>query len=517
MSQNSKNNMPEGKPNQQLSRRNFLTKSAKMTGSLIVGASAFNVHFAPSALGKDTSKIDIAAINNLVKGTAVSINQSGFQQAKHDLLWNQLQPKRSPNVIIKVADVDDIVKTIGYARKNKLKVGIRGGGHNWCGMAVRDGGLLIDLGNLNRVLNVDTKMRRAVTQPVVSNRSMMNYLVKDNLAFPVGHCPGVKLSGYLLNGGLGWNQGEWGLATLSMEELSLVTAEGEVITTNAEKNTDYFWAARGTGPGFFAIATDYKLKLYPHPEVIYSSAYHFPYAPVGETADWVSKVADKLPDNVELSMFLVSAPKELAPQCKSSNGKVVLVTAAAYAKSQKEAEKTLALLESSPVKPLSKSVNEPTDFQKLMTASGSIWSPNLRNKAEAMWSNSSASSLFTSVSEHFMKAPSTKSCFVYVFNLGRNKDKLPEMAYSVMGNLYGGLWTMWDDAKNDQANIKWHKEAVQILKPHTLGHYIGETDVVDDPERASQSFAKQNWKKVKDLRKKYDPDGIFYDYTESLN
>lgn len=506
----------KSKSDNALSRRSFLTSSAKVAGSIIAGTSILDVHFMPSALGKKTEKIDIAGLKKILKGNVLLSNEAAFKKTKHDLLWNQLQSERSPNAIVQVSNVEDIVSTIKYANKNKLKVGIRGGGHNWCGMAVRDGGLLIDLGNLNSMQKIDTRLRRCVTQPVVSNWDMITRLAKDNLAFPVGHCPGVKLSGYLLNGGLGWNQGAWGLATLSMEALNIVTADGEVLTASGDKNQEYFWAARGCGPGFFAIATDFNLKLYPMPESIYSSVYYFPLQAVKDVGDWLSKVADKLPDNVELSMFLISAPDDLTSECKANNGKVVMVTAAAYADSEKEAKNALGLLESGPVKPLSKSINQPTDLPKLMSASGTIWSPNLRNKAEAMWSNSSASELFSSVSEHFKKAPSKKSCIVYVFNLGRNKDKLPDMAYSMMGNLYGGVWTMWDEAKDDDANVKWHSKAIKYLKPHILGHYVGETDIVEDPKRAKESFKKQNWKQIKKLRKKFDPDGIFYDYTESI-
>jgi FAD/FMN-containing dehydrogenase len=48
----------------------------------------------------------------------------------------------------------------------------------------------------------------------------------DELAFPVGHCGHVGLSGFLLSGGLGWNSGHWGPACLSIRGLEVVTADG---------------------------------------------------------------------------------------------------------------------------------------------------------------------------------------------------------------------------------------------------------------------------------------------------
>ena len=47
-----------------------------------------------------------------------------------------------------------------YAQQTRLEVGVRGGGHNYAGAAVPDGGLCVDLRAMNRVA-VDPVARRA--------------------------------------------------------------------------------------------------------------------------------------------------------------------------------------------------------------------------------------------------------------------------------------------------------------------------------------------------------------------
>jgi len=74
----------------------------------------------------------------------------------------------------------------------------------------RDDSLLIDLGQLKRIISLDAKARSATIQSAVRGRELNAALAKSGLAFPVGHCPTVSLSGFLLNGGLGWNFGGWG-------------------------------------------------------------------------------------------------------------------------------------------------------------------------------------------------------------------------------------------------------------------------------------------------------------------
>jgi FAD/FMN-containing dehydrogenase len=94
-----------------------------------------------------------------------------------------------------------VVEAVNFARDNGIKVVVRGGGHTWCGLAVRNGGMTIDLRALNES-RIDESTRTAVIQPVISNRELARRLGEHGLAFPVGHCPTVKAGGYLLNGGM---------------------------------------------------------------------------------------------------------------------------------------------------------------------------------------------------------------------------------------------------------------------------------------------------------------------------
>jgi hypothetical protein len=106
------------------------------------------------------------------KGRLFRSSDPGFEQAAYGRLWNKLQPKRHPQIVAQAADVQDVVAAVKFARANKLKVTVRGGGHNWCNPSLRDNGLLIDVTNLNRVLSIDSGVQKAIVQPIVSNRQI---------------------------------------------------------------------------------------------------------------------------------------------------------------------------------------------------------------------------------------------------------------------------------------------------------------------------------------------------------
>lgn len=503
-----------------LSRRYFLRRGFASAGSLFIVASAGG----PDAQAKSSlqPKFDPTSLKSKFnfKGEVLTPSDPQFRNVAYGGLWNKLHAERLPQIIACVADEEDVAAAVKFARANKLKVAVRGGGHNWCAPSLRNSGVLIDLTNLNKVISIDPASAKAVLQPIISNREVQQYLKPYNLAYPSGHCPPVKLSGYLLSGGMAWNQGVWGPGVGSIEAIELVTPEGKLITASKDENKDYFWAARGAGPGLFAVATRYHLKLYPLPQAMAASVYYYPYENLVELAQWLGPLASKLPSKIELSLFILSAPPELADKCKSSAGKVCLVTATIFADTQAEAKAALSPLDSCPIidKCLSKSIAQPTDFEALFDASGALWPGNLRNRVDAVFSNASAADLFKAVQAHFLKVPSPKTVVMFALFTGPNVPApLLDAAFSMSAKLYGGAWTMWDQAQDDQANLQWHEKCLSLLKPFLSGHYVSETDTVEHPDYAKLSYKAANWKRLNELRKQYDPDGVFFDLKEGLS
>ena len=196
-----------------------------------------------------------------------------------------------------------------------------------------------------------------------------------------------------------------------------------------------------------------------------------------------------------------------------------MVTATVFAETDDEAKAAVAPLESCPVidKCLSKSINQPTDFEALFDASGALWPANMRNKVDALFSDESVADVFKTVQAHFLKVPSEKTLIMFALFTGPNVPApLLDTAFSMSARLYGGPWTMWEQSRDDAANIKWHEECVQLLKPTFCGHYVSETDTVGYPAYAKASYKEANWSRLAELRKKYDPEGVFFTMSEGL-
>ena len=168
---------------------------------------------------------------------------------------------------------------------------------------------------------------------------------------------------------------------------------------------------------------------------------------------------------------------------------------------------------------LTKVIAKPTSFAELFDGADALWPDNLRCRVEALFSNAPLAEMMEAVKDHLLVAPSPKSVFMLAVYTGQGRAPATSAdgAFSMTGNLYGGPWTMWDSPAMDAENVSWHEGLLELLKPYVAGHYIGETDIVDHPENARLSYSAGNWQRLIDLRRKHDPDGLFFGFSNGLN
>ncbi|MFF5210894.1 FAD-binding oxidoreductase [Streptosporangium sp. NPDC000396] len=447
-----------------------------------------------------------------IEGPITWRGDASYESTRASMLWNDVKPDRFPDVIVRAASERDVPGAVRLARSRGLRIAVRSGGHSWCGSPLRDGGMLIDLSRL-RGCTVEPASMTASVQPGVTGRGLAAALARHGLAFPVGHCGSVSPGGYLLSGGLGWNSGAWGPGCQSVQEIEAVTAGGEVVRCSEQENPDLFWAARGAGPGFFAVVTRFRLGLRPLPAGIVTAGYVFPLADVAEVTHWAAGIAAELPPFVELSAVLGTASSVTAEAPPGT--KVIIVTAVAFANSWEEAGGSLQAFHACPLagRALFRGPNRPATFDTLFDASQALWPERHRYAADDMWSASDIGVLLPELAGDIADAPSGKSLVLAVLSpLAPEGVPLPDMAFSVLGTAYFACYAIWEDPAHDDADIRWLRETMRKVEPLGTGHYIAETDLPADPSRARRSFAPGTWERLRALRARYDPEGLFHSY-----
>lgn len=441
-------------------------------------------------------------LKQIVRGTVITRWDAGFEAARGGLLFNRRSPDRSPEIIVRAADVADVQTVVRFAARQGLRVSPRGSGHNFSGIALQDD-IVLDLGALDRIV-VDPVARLAEVGPAAKNGVLAEKLAGHGLAFPVGHCHTVSLSGYLLGGGFGWNSGAWGLACHNVEAAEVVMPDGRLIRASADENPDVFWALRGAGPAFFGVVVRYWLRLHHLPQAITTSLWFYPIERAGEVEAWISRAMAGAPSNVEFSAQM-SAPPPFLPGA----GKIVAGIATVFADSEAEARLTLAeIAELAPGDALAAERNLPMDFKGLYEATAVAFYAGERYAVDTSWS-SDAGTLFQGLAEAIAAAPSPNSFALgVVLPPAAAASGLPDAAFSMAGPAFGAAYAIWKDPDEDAANIGWLRATEDRLAPVTLGHYVGEADL-ERPGHLRACFSPEAWERLKQLRAEHDPRGIF--------
>ena len=81
--------------------------------------------------------------------------------------------------------------------------------------------------------------------------------------------------------------------------IDVVTADGELVHASEESHADLYWAARGSGPGFFGVVTSFHLKLHDLPAVFVHTTYVFPASVFDELMHWAQALLPTLDTRVE--------------------------------------------------------------------------------------------------------------------------------------------------------------------------------------------------------------------------
>lgn len=326
-------------------------------------------------------------------------------------------------------------------------------------------------------------------------------LAAHGFAFPVGHCADVCVSGYLLNGGFGWNSGEWGAACASVITIEMVLADGETVLASESNHPDLFWAARGGGPGFFAAVIAYHITLRPLPTVTCAWRGAFPAASAPLLADWLTAATDAAAPETEVGCFLMSH--------WDTGEQAIVLRVSACGDDEADARSRVSSFASPPrgATTIGDPCTEILPFVELFKLSP--MPSGKRVAADHLWATAKLGELLLAV--HDIPARSPHSTIDLVAYGGHSRVCLPrDGALSVGGGTGVGIYAMWDNATDDDVNRAWVRRVDAALSLFRSGRYVGEADLTASPGRVAECFEPQILQRLQSLRAKYDPNSLFF-------
>lgn len=425
-------------------------------------------------------------------------NEHGYEEARRNSVWCASAWDRYPAVIVKVENEQEAVKAVKFARKENLKITVRSGGHSWAGNHLRDGVMLIDVSALNSC-TVDPTVMTATAQPGLKGSELNGILSTYELFFPIGHCPTVCIGGYLLQGGFAWNGRKYGPACMSVIGIDAITADGELIHADENENADLLWAARGAGPGFFALVTRFYIKVYPRHAVAVRNLYEFPI----EVHDELFRWAHKIGKHTELELIGMIFRDEK----KDKRKPIISFLAVAFSDNEVNARKLLKEAEDCPVRERAITVEEYCR-QSVADLTAGAYLHYLHEKrylADNIWYNDFEKILpgMAPIIDEFPPAPSHTQWTNWGYV---NTPKRPDMAFSQEDDFYLALYGAWSDPTEDEKYKSWVTKRMQELAPYSSGIQLADENLINRPARF---ISDKNMQRLDKIREKRDPDKVF--------
>jgi FAD/FMN-containing dehydrogenase len=204
-----------------------------------------------------TARISLDDLRSRVSGRVIGPDDEGYDDARavlydfHDC---------HPAAVVRVASAADVAAVVDAARENGLELAVRSGGHSGAGHSTTDGGLVIDLRDMNAV-EVDASARTAWAGGGATAAEVSTAADAHGLAVGFGDTGSVGIGGITTGGGIGYLTRKHGLTIDSLIAADVVTADGEVRRVDATHEPDLFWAIRGGG-GNAAVVTRFQYRLH---------------------------------------------------------------------------------------------------------------------------------------------------------------------------------------------------------------------------------------------------------------
>jgi len=439
----------------------------------------------------------------LPDGRAFERGADGYEAARRATVWNQRLPDRYPDLVVQAVSAADVQHAVSHARESGMRIGVRSGGHSWAANHVRDGGLLLDVSRLDTV-SVDRDTKTAMVGPGVKGHELCARLETEDLFFPAGHCRGVAVGGYLLQGGYGWNGRVLGPACESVLGIDVVTADGELLHANADEHSDLYWSARGAGPGFFGVVTRFHLRLYDRPAACGSSLYVYPIDVMDELYTWARAIGPDVDRRVEMQILMSAGFEPLG-----IDQPAIAIASPVFADSAAEGEQAVALLDTCPVldRALLAIPYAPSRLSEWYDVVTHGYPDDHRYATDNMWTSAPAVELLPGLHRIAESLPPPPSHFLWL-NWGPSPTRA-DMAYSVEDEIYLALYAVWADAADDERYGQWPVTNMAAMEPHASGIQLADENLGERPARFATDA---NMQRLDEARATYDPEQRFHSW-----
>jgi FAD/FMN-containing dehydrogenase len=445
--------------------------------------------------------MDANGLRDDFEGSVFEEGQDGYEEARS--IFNSMVERR-PALIAQCASVADVKAAIAHARANDLEIAIRSGGHSVAGASLSDGGLVVDMRNMNRV-EVDPQARTATAAGGATWSDFDRATQPHGLMAPGGRVSTTGVAGLTLGGGSTWLERKFGFACDNLISVDLVTADGREVTASEDENPELFWALHGAG-GNFGVATKLVFRLNELPAATLALLL-WPADAGPELATTYRDLIDAgAPEELGGGLaYITGPPEEFVPA--ELQGQLTAGVIAVYAGTEAEMRETLApilgmdppaaLVAEMPYAEIQCAIDDPPGYRNYWSAEHLTGFPD------------EAVEVFCArAHDMVVPSPSQHIAFPWGGAVARNASDwpLPHRDASWVIHPLG----LWEDPADDERALAWGRGICADVRPWATGavylNFVGD----EGRDRVRAGYGEANYERLAAVKAEYDPENVFH-------
>jgi len=441
----------------------------------------------------------VRALASQIAGRAAGREEESWQSLAGSRFPNLEVPWR-PDVVVVPAGVADVIAATRFAREHGLGLAMRGGGVGWIGAGA--GTLLLDLRDLNGV-RVDRSARTVHVQGGAIWRHLNRELAAFGVAAATPQFPRLGVAGHVLGGGHGWLSRKLGWASDTLRSADLITADGGFVRCSAQEQPELFWALRGAGHNFGTVV-GLELDLIELQTVTFGLVWFHP----DKTAEALHWCREHLPDKPDELTTIISVghPPASADLPDGLRGRAAVHVILCHCGSAEQAARDLADLRGH------RAVTADTVHRlpwAELAIGNDVFISGVHRRSRMRYLPELGDEVIAITERRATQmAPlSFMSTHLYGGQMGR----VPEDA-TAMGHR-SELWnymvsTTWTPMEDGTGLRRWQDEYLGELAPHAnAAAYVNY--LFDEPERVQNAYNPGSWKRLRELKRIWDPENCF--------
>jgi hypothetical protein len=444
---------------------------------------------------------DIEELAGGLRGELLTPEAPGYDEAR--TIYNGMIDKR-PRLIVRCANVADVIAAVNFGREHRLDTAIRGGGHNGPGLALVDDGLVIDLTRMKGI-RVDPDAPTVRVDPGCTWGDVDHATHAFGLATVSGVISTTGVGGLTLGGGHGYLTRKFGLTMDNLLSADVVLADGTLVHASEDENPDLFWALRGGG-GNFGVVTSFEYRLHPVDTVIAGPMF-WPIEKLEPTLRWYREWLPKTPDDV-YAFYLTAEVPAGEPFPKEIHGRKVCGLLWCCTGPNEQAETAMQTARDV-AEPLFEFTG-PMPYPALQSMFDGLYPPGY----QWYWKGDFMGELSDeAIAEHvrFAEVPTSHSTMhLYPIDGAVHRVNGDETAWGHRDATWSMVIAGVDpDPANRETITEWARSYWEALHPHSAGASYINFMMEEGQERIEATYG-ENYERLQNTKARYDPDNFFH-------